>query len=93
MCVYIYICVCVCVYVCVCAVRGNQKGINLETSHMMAVVEKLSLDYLVDEKRRGMYSDHGGYDGGGGPRAPNMMDIRKQILGNNSSNFSSLHCV
>lgn len=78
---------------CVGAVRGNQKGINLETSHMMAVVEKLSLDYLVDEKRRGMYSDHGGYDGGGGQRAPNMMDIRKQILGTSSSCFSFLHFV
>jgi hypothetical protein len=50
---------------------------------MTSVVEKLSLDYLVDEKRRSMYSDYGGYsdDRGGGSRPPNIMDIRKQILG------------
>jgi hypothetical protein len=68
----------------VCAGRGNQKGINLETTHMMSVVEKLSLDHLVDEKRRGMYNDHAGYDG---QRSPNIMDIRKQILG-----MPSLRC-
>jgi hypothetical protein len=61
-----------------CTGRGNQKGINLETTHMMSVVEKLSLDHLVDEKRRGMYNDHAGFDG---QRSPNIMDIRKQILG------------
>jgi hypothetical protein len=50
---------------------------------MTSVVEKLSLDYLVDERRRSMYSDCGGYsdDRGGGSRPPNIMDIRKQLLG------------
>ena len=56
----------------------------------MSVVEKLSLDHLVDEKRRAMYSDHGGYDGGGGQRSPNIMDIRKQILGASSDQLLSL---
>lgn len=56
---------------------------------MTSVVEKLSLDYLVDEKRRGMYSDYGGYseDRGGGSRPPNIMDIRKQILGISAAHY------
>jgi hypothetical protein len=63
--------------------RRESRGAPLETTHMTSVVEKLSLDYLVDEKRRSMYSDYGGYsdDRGGGSRPPNIMDIRKQILG------------
>ena len=50
---------------------------------MTSVVERLSLDYLVDEKRKLIYHEHGGYgeDRGGGTRPMNIMDIRKQILG------------
>lgn len=63
--------------------RGGSRGAQLETTQMTSVVEKLSLDYLVDEKRKSMYNDYGGYsdDRGGGSRPPSIMDIRKQILG------------
>lgn len=62
--------------------QGSRQTVQ-EASQMTSVVERLSLDYLVDEKRKLIYHEHGGYgeDRGGGTRPMNIMDIRKQILG------------
>lgn len=63
--------------------RGGPRS-GLETTQMTSVVEKLSLDYLVEEKRKLMFNEERGHTeerGGSGLRSMSVMDIRKQILG------------
>ena len=66
--------------------RQGPRSAAQETTQMTAVVEKLSLDYLVDERRKVLYHEYGG-NSESGPKLSNIMEIRKQVLGESTYFF------
>ena len=70
--------------------RPSARAQGQEVTQISSVVEKLSLDYLVDEKRKAIFNDYGGNGEDRSLKPMSVMEIRKSILGEYSYYFNLL---